>query len=70
MTSKLEELKAARDAAWVAAEDAWDAYVAVATCDAYGAARGAYYAALDAAWDAAEAAGDTYQNELNKTQEE
>ena len=70
MTSKLEELKAAYVAAWAACEDAWDAYVAVATCDAYGAACGAYYAAHDAAWDAAEAAGDAYRDELKKTQEE
>jgi hypothetical protein len=66
--TKLEELKAARDAAWVvyaAARDAAiDAYAIDAVLDS--AARAAAYDALDV-WAAAYAA---YEAELEKTQEE
>ena len=75
--TKLEELKAAHDAAWAALDDAYAAYDAarVAACKtawdsaaaaARDAARAAHVAAADAAWDAR----DAYRNELNKTQEE
>ena len=56
--TKLEELKAAREAAWVAAHDAeaaafaWDG---VACDDAH-----------DAVWDAYKAARDAYEDELDK----
>ena len=53
--TKLEELKAARAAAYDAYEDAWFAY-----------ADAAYAAACDAAYAAYAAARDAYQAELNK----
>ena len=58
MTTKLEELKAAHDAAYEAARDAYAAYDAAR--DAYEAAS---YAADAAAWS-------DYRAELKKTQEE
>jgi hypothetical protein len=64
--TKLEELKAALEAAGIACEAAWDA----ARDDARAASA---YAAVDdyeAAWDARNAAWFDYKAELKKTQEE
>ena len=55
MTGKLEELKAARDAAY-------DAYEAYAYADAFE-ARDAAADAASAAWDAYDAAADAYEAE-------
>ena len=59
--TKLEELKAASDTAYVAAS-AYNAYARVAASDAAD-------AAYDAAYDAYDAAYEAYQDELNKTKE-
>jgi len=59
--TKLEELKAARDAAY-------DAYKAYAYADAFG-ARDAAADAASAAWDDYDAAADAYEAELEKQEE-
>ena len=60
--TKLEELKAARDAAYVADDMAADTYAAYEDA--------ATYAAADAAWRDARDARAAYRAELKKTQEE
>jgi hypothetical protein len=72
--TKLEELKAARDASWAAyeaARAASAAYDAVAYDAAFGAAVDtAFGAAVDTAWGAVVDAGEAYEAELKKIKEE